>query len=459
MNITSPPDIVPTAAVHAKAHLAFLSHDEIDRLIHQSDRQLYPLIRNCALAVLNSGADSDDSLALFARHPHFDIEFDRHPRGLQLIIHNAPQAAFVDGQLIESIHRHLFSVLRDLLYVRNLHPAPESVRGKDATNLIFQILRNAGALSSTQELSMAVCWGGHSINQSEYEYSKAVGRELGLRRYDVCTGCGPGAMKGPMRGAIYGHARQGHSTGRFLGITEPQIIAAEPPNGAVAELVIMPDIEKRLEAFVRIAHGLVIFPGGAGTFEELLYLIAILLEPANARDPLPVVLTGPSDSIAIIEAYTDFIRSTLGEKALARIEIILNDPAAVARYISEHQEAVKAHRLAQDDAYYFNWTLTLPTALQEGFQPTHTAMSSLDLTENQAPEALACTLRKLFSGIVAGNVKPTTRQAIEHFGPFELRGDVHLMTSIDRLLSRLIDEHRMKLHGGYRPCYRLISED
>ncbi len=27
----------------------------------------------------------------------------------------------------------------------------------------------------------------------------------------------------------------------------------------------MPDIEKRLEAFVRMAHGIVIFPGGAGT--------------------------------------------------------------------------------------------------------------------------------------------------------------------------------------------------
>ena len=59
------------------------------------------------------------------------------------------------------------------------------------------------------------------------------------------------------------------------------------------QLVIMPDIEKRLEAFVRLAHGIVVFPGGAGTAEEILYLLGILLDPANRRAAAPVVLTGP----------------------------------------------------------------------------------------------------------------------------------------------------------------------
>ncbi len=459
MNTPLLSDKMPLAAVHAKAHLAFLSHDEIDRLIHQSDRGLYPLIRNCALAVLNSGTDSDDSLALFAKHPDFEIEFNRHPRGLQLLLHNAPKSAFVDDHLIESIHRHLFSVLRDLIYVRNLHPEPQSLQGKDATNLIFQILRNAHALTGEHDLSMAVCWGGHSVNQVEYEYSKEVGRALGLRRFDVCTGCGPGAMKGPMRGAMYSHRRQGYTAGRFVGITEPQIIAAEPPNGAVSELIIMPDIEKRLEAFVRIAHALIIFPGGAGTFEELLYLIAILLDPANASDPIPVVLTGPADSAPILHAYTDFIRQTLGDKALERIRVITGDADGVARYVAQQKEALKAHRLQQDDAYYFNWTLTIPSALQQGFEPTHENMARLDLRLDQSPEHLAATLRKLFSGIVAGNVKPATRQAIEYFGPFQLSGHAQLIHALDTLLTRLVSENRMKLRGGYTPCYQFNPVD
>ena len=61
-------------------------------------------------------------------------------------------------------------------------------------------------------------------------------------------------------------------------MTEPSIIAAEPPNPLVNELIIMPDIEKRLEAFVRIAHGIII-SCGVGTAEELLYLLGILMNP------------------------------------------------------------------------------------------------------------------------------------------------------------------------------------
>ncbi len=114
-----------------------------------------------------------------------------------------------------------------------------------------------------------------------------MGYELGLRGLDVCTGCGPGAMKGPMKGATIGHAKQRIQHGRYIGITEPGIIAAEPPNPIVTQLVIMPDIEKRLEAFVRLAHGIVVFPGGAGTAEEILYLAGVLLDPANARAALP----------------------------------------------------------------------------------------------------------------------------------------------------------------------------
>lgn len=51
-----------------------------------------------------------------------------------------------------------------------------------------------------------------------------------------------------MKGAAVGHAQQRYKDSRFIGMTEPSIIAAEPPNPLVNELIIMPDIEKRLEA-------------------------------------------------------------------------------------------------------------------------------------------------------------------------------------------------------------------
>src|SRR6202000_1478179 len=98
--------------------------------------------------------------------------------------------------------------------------------------------------------------------------------------------------------------------GRYLGITEPGIIAAESPNPIVNDLVIMPDIEKRLEAFVRLGHGIVVFPGGAGTAEEILYILGILLHPDTADLPFPLIFTGPASASAYFEQIDQFIGAT-----------------------------------------------------------------------------------------------------------------------------------------------------
>ncbi|MCQ4010665.1 hypothetical protein, partial [Klebsiella pneumoniae] len=45
----------------------------------------------------------------------------------------------------------------------------------------------------------------------------------------------------------------------------------EPPNPLVNELIIMPDIEKRLEAFVRIAH---VSAGRAGELQAIFFPFA-----------------------------------------------------------------------------------------------------------------------------------------------------------------------------------------
>jgi len=174
------------------------------------------------------------------------------PRGLKLELINAPHHAFVDNEMLRANREHLFSVLRDIVYTHSSplfieaqrHPRPE-----DLTNTVFHILRNARVLQPGRQPDMVVCWGGHSISHEEYQYSKEVGHQLGLRELSICTGCGPGAMKGPMKGATIGHAKQRVKNGRYIGITEPGIIGAEAPNPIVNELVIMPDIEKRPGSF------------------------------------------------------------------------------------------------------------------------------------------------------------------------------------------------------------------
>jgi predicted Rossmann-fold nucleotide-binding protein len=330
--------------------------------------------------------------------------------------------------------------------------------GAGITNAVFHVLRNAQVLNRKIRPNLVVCWGGHSIGETEYQYTKKVGYEMGLRGLDVCTGCGPGAMKGPMKGATIGHAKQRISPGRYVGLTEPGIIAAEPPNAIVNQLVIMPDIEKRLEAFVRLGHAVVVFPGGVGTTEEILYLLGILLDPANAAIALPVVLTGPQSSAGYFEQIRRFLGAAVGPEALARLQIIIGDPAAVARQMVADVARVRSQRRATSDSYAFNWLLRIPEDFQHPFVVTHESMRALQLSRDLPPHVLVANLRRAFSGIVAGNVKEHGVAAIEQYGPFEISGDASLMGLLDELLAAFVAQGRMKLPGAtYHPCYRIVA--
>ena len=441
-----------------------LSQLEVERLKKTATSDLYQLYRNCTLAVLNSGAHTDNSKELLDKYQDFDVNVMRRERGIKLELINAPDHAFVDDEIIKGIQEHLFSVLRDIVYV-NMHLADNQrlnlTNPSHITNLVFGILRNAGALTPRIEPNLVVCWGGHSINATEYQYTREVGNELGLREMNICTGCGPGAMEGPMKGAAIGHAKQRYYDQRYLGLTEPSIIAAEPPNPIVNELVIMPDIEKRLEAFVRMAHGIVIFPGGAGTAEELLYILGIMMHPDNADQPLRIVLTGPKESEEYFFSIDQFIAETLGSEAQKHYQIVIDDPAKVAQIMKQGMIDVRQHRKENGDAYSFSWSLNIEPEFQMPFEPTHTNMASLDLHLDQPPEALAAALRRAFSGIVAGNVKSEGIHEIEKHGPYLLDGDRRLMAKMDKLLKDFVAQDRMKLPGGtaYDPCYRIKTSN
>ncbi|EES2751396.1 DUF4478 domain-containing protein [Escherichia coli] len=372
-----------------------LSQLEVDMLKRTASSDLYQLFRNCSLAVLNSGSLTDNSKELLSRFENFDINVLRRERGVKLELINPPEEAFVDGRIIRALQANLFAVLRDILFVYGqIHntvrfPNLNLDNSVHITNLVFSILRNARALHVGEAPNMVVCWGGHSINENEYLYARRVGNQLGLRELNICTGCGPGAMEAPMKGAAVGHAQQRYKDSRFIGMTEPSIIAAEPPNPLVNELIIMPDIEKRLEAFVRIAHGIIIFPGGVGTAEELLYLLGILMNPANKDQVLPLILTGPKESADYFRVLDEFVVHTLGENARRHYRIIIDDAAEVARQMKKSMPLVKENRRDTGDAYSFNWSMRIAPDLQMPFEPSHENMANLKLYPDQPVEVLA----------------------------------------------------------------------
>ncbi len=101
--------------------------------------------------------------------------------------------------------------------------------------------------------------------------------------------------------------------------------------------------------------------------------------------------------------------------------------------------------------------MTIHSALQQPFEPTHENMLALKLYRDQENFELAAELRRAFSGIVAGNVKPDGIKRIKQHGPYQLKGDAELINALENLLLSFVEQGRMKLKGEYKPCYELLS--
>ncbi len=448
---------MPYAEVGPRGNLELLSRRELAALIEGvHDFDLHELFRRCSLAVMNTGNECDDAVQIFERYHDFSIEVARGTRGLKLIIRNSPRTAFIEGRMLEGIRQHLFAVLRDIVYIGTEISDPvryDLTRSSDITDAIFHILKHAQVMQPGINPRVVVCWGGHSIPRIEYDYTKEIGYQLGLRGLDICTGCGPGAMKGPMKGAAVGHVKQRNYDARYLGLTEAGIIAAESPNPIVSDLVILPDIEKRLEAFLRLGHAFLIFPGGVGTVEEILYLMGVLLSPANAELQLPVLFTGPSTSAEYFAELDHFLAFTLGREIREKYDVIIADPVEVGRTVTRKIKDVQNQRRRDGDAYYFNWLLTIPEAHQRPFEVNHESVANLKLSRGLPNHELAVELRRACSAIVTGNVKENGIRMVQKHGPLQLRGDADLIEAVDRLLQSFTVQGRMKLSGDYRPCY------
>ncbi len=263
-----------------------------------------------------------------------------------------------------------------------------------------------------------------------------------------------------MKGAAIGHAKQRIEHGRYIGITEPGIIAAEPPNPIVNQLAILPDIEKRLEAFVRLAHGIVVFPGrrrhGRG-------------DPLSRRHParsgqsraaLSRRAHRPAGERGVFRAHQPLHRAARsGARRRGASRVIIDDPPEVARHMVRGMDAVREFRRQHSDSYNFNWLLSIRREFQQPFEVTHAVDAGARAAAARSPpHQLAANLRRAFSGIVTGNVKEYGIQAIERDGPYELAGDPAIMRLLDELLAAFVAQRRMRLPGSaYRPVYRLVA--
>lgn len=411
-------------------------------------------------------------------YPDFGVHIVRSQQGIEFVLHNAPVSCFrdVDGTTKPEavIREHLSAAARDLIYENG----EIQQRAFDSKTAIFHLLRHANfferSMSDEDGESLPnrriYAWGGHAISQEEYRHTKIVGQALAMQRFELITGGGPGIMRGTLSGALAGYERERINGARRFGFSCPSIITSEPPNSLVKPLIILPNIETRIEAFIRGAIAGIICPGGPGTAEEFLTKLSILMNDKNANIRYPLVLTGPQGSTSYFEALENFIIRVIPQKMLQERELYaiitegyksdaysthLPIQDRVAKYIADAVHRAELSRQANDDSIEWCDRLFIGDEVCKPFDPTHESMAQLQLHSDQPAHMLLAELRKLFSGVVFGNVSDKGVRLVQEHGKFEISGESHIIAALGDLLERFVSEKRMKISGPYEPCYTL----
>ena len=169
-----------------------------------------------------------------------------------------------------------------------------------------------------------------------------------------------------------------------------------------------------------------------------------------------MIMTGPASSEPYFRQIDEFVAATLGDAVRQRYRIVIDDPTEVARQMHAGLQDVRAFRKHHGDAYYFNWRLQIDHEFQRPFVATHEAMAELDIEDDLPAHELAANLRRVFSGIVSGNVREDTAAMIDREGPFVINGSQRIMDLLDQLLTGFVAQRRMKISSGeYHPCYEI----
>ena len=144
---------ISRATIRPTRSLDLLSHSEVDGVMASND-DVFQEFRTCALAVLNTGSESDDVASILQEYDDFSVRIIPESRGIKLEVNNAPASAFVDGKMIRGIQEHLFTVLRDIVYTQhkiNRDRRFDLQTSAGITDAIFRILRNAGEQNGDPE--------------------------------------------------------------------------------------------------------------------------------------------------------------------------------------------------------------------------------------------------------------------------------------------------------------------
>jgi uncharacterized protein (TIGR00730 family) len=159
-----------------------------------------------------------------------------------------------------------------------------------------------------------------------YALAREVGRLLAETGFAVVTGGGPGIMEAANRGA---QEAGGTSVGFNIELPHEQ-----RPNAYLDVELTFRHFYARKTMLVKAAEGLVLFPGGFGTLDEL-FEVLVLIQTKKILN-FPVVLVGSEHWQGLL----DWLRSRVLERTLVStddLELLRlsDDPTEVVRIVEE----------------------------------------------------------------------------------------------------------------------------
>jgi len=158
-------------------------------------------------------------------------------------------------------------------------------------------------------------------------------------RLIVCSGGGPGIMEAANRGASLGGGR---SIGLNIGLPHEQ-----RPNRFISPGLCFEFhyFFMRKLWFAHLAHALIAFPGGFGTFDEL-FEILTLAQTRKLDRPIPVFLYGSGYWREVVNFDALVRHGTIAAEDLELFEFVDEPAAALARLKSRMPPPPAAPRLS-----------------------------------------------------------------------------------------------------------------
>ncbi len=397
-------------------------------------------------------ANYKDARAVREKFQDMNVKLGHTNGDYHLLLNRVPRDVLYDGEHViwQSVEQ-VSSALRDILFA----PAfpDNSANQEDRSSFVKKFSEHAGLLYRGERDLVVFTWGGHRVPRKEYEYAKQVAYWLALYMPDMenITGCGEGIMKAPFKGAqvAYGKQKSFERFGRrdCIGLTEKNILAAEAPNELVNRLVVFPAIEQRMEAFIRASHRGRAHPGGPGTIEEIMTMLALLSMPQNRDIPYEFDLVERPESPYFRE-LTDYFKICFGNELDDLYTLHRGSPQQYAKHVTQTTRKLSMHYLWNDD-------LTFDTLIQEPFEVSFESMEALDLSRNQEAFSLLINLRRFFSAIVHLSVKDP--DMMDNWGDERplIRGDNDILKATHELVKKLEHQGRIHQERKYATPYRV----